>query len=290
MPARMTGLLEGAQGHRTKVGEFVSSSWALGADPVQKVRALWHQTKNARVRIGLSRHHPHEVFSIDTRFGTLWFRDNFGDITNLGNLLHRAVYRWRELPDEGVILDVGANIGLAAVWFQHFNPTSSVWCFEPLSENVAMIRRNCPRASIVEAAMGEQSGSVVLNVDPHGVIASAIPTAWKSSNRRLPMRSLDDCDAEFVWGRIALLKIDAEGMEPEILRGARGLLPRVPRVAAETHGQSGHQQVLQILLDTGFVIQDASFVGKTGMVFAAREQVGARREVRRRTIRERDAT
>jgi FkbM family methyltransferase len=253
-----------------KIAEFVSTARELGDGPWEKGRVLWHQTHNLRVRLGITRHHPDDVFRLGTRFGALSFRSNFGDITNLTKVLHQGCYRWRQLPDDGVILDVGANIGMAAVWFAHFNPARDIWCFEPLPENVAMIRRNCPRANVVEAALGEAPGVVSLAVDPGGVIASSIPTAWESAPRTFPMRTLDDCAAEYGWGQVALLKIDAEGMEPAILRGGAGLLSRVARVAAETHGRAGHDEVLRLLQNAGLTIEDASFDERTGTVFAHR--------------------
>jgi FkbM family methyltransferase len=253
-----------------KIAAFVLAAWFLGEGVREKWRILWHQTHNVRARLGLSPHRPSQTYTLGTTFGPLVFRSNFGDITNLPKLLYEGVYRWRKLPDEGAILDVGANIGLAAVWFARFNPGKDVWCFEPLPGNVELIRRNCPTARVVQAAMGEVPGTVALKVDPQGVIASSIPTAWQSAEQVFPVRTLDDCDTEFGWGKVALLKIDAEGMEPEILRGARALLPRVARVAAETHGRAGHDDVLALLRNADFSIESEEFDGRTGMVFAVR--------------------
>lgn len=260
----------------SKVTEFLAASYSLGDGLGGQWRLLWDQTKNLRVGLGIAHHHPREIHRLSTRFGPIWVRDNFGDITNVGNLLHRAVYRWRSLPDEGIVLDVGANIGLAAVWFAHFNPTREIWCLEPLPENVAMIRRNCPHATTLEIAVGEREGSVELLVDPDAVIASTIPTAWESVAHSFRVRSLDDCAAEYGWGPVALLKIDAEGMEAEILRGARQLLSRVARVACETHGEHRHALVLDGLRAHGFAIESETFSGATGMVFAVQQPGTAR--------------
>ena len=175
-----------------------------------------------------------------------------------------------ETTDPDLIVPLGANIGLAPRWFVRFNPARHIVCGEPLPENIEIIRRNCPQAQIVAAAIGDASGTVDLLTDADGVIASSIPTAWNSARRTFPVRTLDDCAAEYGWGDVAVLKMDAEGMEPAILRGARQVLTRTACVAAETHGRAGHDEVQALLRDAGFQITEQRFGTHTGMVFAER--------------------
>lgn len=260
------------RGHRTKALELVSCAWSVGSGPLGKWRALWRQTKNVRARAGISKYSPRTLFPLKTKFGTLWFRDNVGDIRSLGNVLYRGAYRWKKVEEDGIILDVGANIGLAGVWFAHHNPAKPLWCFEPVPDNVALIRRNCWQARVIESALGEAEGTVTLRVDTDTVIASSIPNAWESVEKTFPVRTLDACAAEFGWGPVALLKIVTEGMEPQILRGGRGLLSRVARVAVETHGDDRHAEVLGILRKAGFAIEIESRDHATGMVFAVRQK------------------
>lgn len=254
----------------SRLTEFLHCAVTLGETPAAQARILWRLTKNLRVRLALASHHPAALYRLDTTFGPLWLRDNFGDITNLPGLLARGVYHWRALEGPGMILDVGANIGLAARWFARFNPGRPIVCCEPLPENIELIRRNCPEAQIVAAAIGDTPGTVDLLTDADGVIASSIPTAWNSARRTFPVRTLDDCAAEFGWGDVAVLKMDAEGMEPAILRGARSLLARTARVAAETHGRDGHAEVQRLLREAGFRMVHERFGTHTGMVFAER--------------------
>jgi FkbM family methyltransferase len=254
----------------SQAAAFLHCAYALGPDATAKADILWRLTKNLRAGLGLARHRPDKVYQLRTTFGPLWLRDNFGDITNLPGLLDRGVYRWKGLSGPGIIVDAGANIGLAARWFAHFNPDRPIVCCEPIAENTAILRRNCPRPLVIEAAMGDATGTVELLTDPDNVIASSIPTAWGSAARTFPMRTLDDCAEEFGWSDVALLKMDAEGMEPAILRGGERLLVRTARVVAETHGEIGHAEVLSILNRAGFRILDASYAGTTGMVFAER--------------------
>jgi FkbM family methyltransferase len=227
--------------------------------------------------LNLASYHPSEIYSLDTVFGRLHFRDNFGDITNIVKLLYQGEYKIRALAQQGAIFDVGANIGLAAVWFAHFNPAHRIFCFEPLPENVALIRMNCPRAYVEQVALGAQPGTVKLKVDSHGVMASKIPSPSGAIVDRIgslgeiefTITTVDAFAESHKVNRVALLKIDAEGMEDEILQGAAQVLHRTSQIVLETHGRHRHDWVVDFLKGKGFAIDSASFVGSTGVLFAS---------------------
>lgn len=165
-----------------KVADFVGCARSLGPDAGARTAILWRQTKNLRVRLRLGRYHPREVFSVRTRFGELHFRDNFGDITNLTNLLYRRVYELPRTPASGAVLDVGANIGMAAVWFRALLPGQRIHCFEPLVENTRLVALNCPEAVIHTVAVGAGPGTLELDVDEDAVMATSIP--WRTRAER----------------------------------------------------------------------------------------------------------
>ena len=99
-----------------KLIDYLWSSFRLGESWTGRWQLLWKQTKNLRVGLNLDSHNPGDVYSLRTNYGLLHFRDNFGDITNLANIFHRNTYKVTELAHEGVILDIGANVGLAAAY------------------------------------------------------------------------------------------------------------------------------------------------------------------------------
>src|SRR5262249_55258587 len=160
----------------------------------------------------------------------------------------------KALHEDGVILDVGANIGLAAAWFALHNPGRPIYCFEPLAANVRLITQNCPTAKVVPVAVGAQRGRVILKVDPDSVIASSIPCWWDTSESEFEVISLDEFTSERDIKQVALIKIDVEGMETDVLKGAQETLKHTSRVAMETHGTSRHQEAIRCLRNSGFRI------------------------------------
>lgn len=256
-----------------KSSDFVRCALALGSDFPAKAAILWRQTRNLRMRFGLGRYRPNELFTLRTTFGKLYLRDNFGDITNLTDLLCREIYRLPRAGGEGVVLDVGANIGMAAVWFAVRYPRRPIHCFEPLAENTRLVSLNAPSARVNMVAVGAARGTVSLAVDSDGVMASSIPYARAAEHREVRVIPLDDYVSEQGIEKIAVMKIDVEGMELDVLSGAQLALTRTDQVAIETHGETRHKDVLQRLTGAGFAIERESYSGATGLVFAARPVV-----------------
>jgi len=255
-----------------RVIEYARCAAALGVTVSDKCDLFWRQMKNVRVQFGMTQYDPDSRYKVRTKYGVFHFRDNFGDITNLFKLIYQGEYRFRTLDAEGVILDVGANIGLTAGWFAHHNPDRPIYCFEPLADNVTLIRLNCPSATIQQAAVGAKAGRMTLKVDPDNIMASSIPNPWVTHEVSFEVTTLDQFTAEHSLGSVALLKIDAEGMEDEILDGARHTLRRTHNVVLETHGRQKHETVSNFLRNNGFQIDSESFSDTTGLLFASRIQ------------------
>lgn len=75
------------------------------------------------------------------------------------------------LPRIPVVFDVGANIGLFALWLRRHRPHASIHCFEPAPEPFACLKANAGNFSrghwdLHNVALGPCNGSVSLNYYP----------------------------------------------------------------------------------------------------------------------------
>ena len=253
-----------------RLNDYFLCAVQLGPDAKSKCSIFWKETKNFRARLGLAKYHPDKIYCLQTTYGPLHFRDNLGDITNLTNLLYRQVYRVKAVPHEGVLLDIGANIGMAAVWFRYHNPGKAIYCFEPLPQNAAMIKLNCPDVILETIAVGRRREQITLRVDCDHMMASQIPYPRGTQEMYFQVVSLDEIAESKQLDQIALIKIDVEGMEVDILKGARKTLKRTYQVVAETHSKSLHAEAIDALRVAGFRIDWERFDGITGLLLASR--------------------
>ena len=135
---------------------------------------------------------------------------------------------------QGTVVDVGANIGFITV--RAARAASHVIAIEPHPTRFRYLERNVAlnglrNVTCINCAVGRAEGEMVLyDVDPtlgpRSLDVSATPGRGRCY--RVPLRTLDSLvqDAD-------LVKIDVEGYEEEVLRGATELLGSRPLLVVE---------------------------------------------------------
>jgi FkbM family methyltransferase len=133
------------------------------------------------------------------------------------------------LSPGSVFADVGANLGLYTLWAARIvGPSGRVHAFEPVPDVRERLARNVAlngfdNVRITGAGVGAEPGRVTLYRQPgaSGLTSRYMPGQGPAIE--VPVTTLD---AEFLPAdrSPALVKIDVEGMELDVLRGARRLL------------------------------------------------------------------
>lgn len=175
---------------------------------------------------------PLQVYSREAIGNTILTADVF-DLC-VTETMHRLI-------DPGdVIVDVGANVGyLTSLAAARSGAGGTVIAYEPhptvfklLARNAAQWAQQSGVASVEvhEAALSDQVGSGELSAGPefHGNMGlAALRSASEvSADEELLSVSLRRLDDEIGDRAVGMLKIDVEGHEPEVLRGAERLLER----------------------------------------------------------------
>ena len=130
---------------------------------------------------------------------------------------------------EGALLDVGANLGLFSLLFARRFPKRVVYAFEPNPSTCAALRSNfarnhCAQAQAHAAAAADHDGEVSFQADPHSRATASIGGPVGSGTVTVPCVTLDGFARDRQPGPVALLKVDVEGHEARVFRGAAGLL------------------------------------------------------------------
>lgn len=165
------------------------------------------------------------------------------------------------------IIDVGANKGQFSVYAMSRWPAARVISFEPLRgprAKLALVTRG--RVKIHDCALGAAAGEARMHVasraDSSSLLAlgkrqKAIFKMEETAELTVPVRRLDEC-VKPDFARPSLLKIDVQGYELEVLKGASALLPAIDAIYVEVswaelyQGQAMHEEVDALLVAAGF--------------------------------------
>lgn len=151
-------------------------------------------------------------------------------------LVARVDARYREMIGEKrrpIIVDAGANIGAASLWFGRQFPEARIAAVEPDGGNLSILKKNLEgRANcvVVEAAIGAERGFADLTA---GVPGWAVQTS--RSDEGVPILTMADCLAASGGDAPFLVKIDIEGFEADLFSSNLDWLDQVYVVMIEPH-------------------------------------------------------
>jgi FkbM family methyltransferase len=138
------------------------------------------------------------------------------------------------------IIDCGANIGLATLYFKLHYPDSRVLAFEPLPGCVSLWERNVignrlTGAELVPAAVGGADGSQDLFFAEDSTLGSSISHRPDTTTAACRVRVVRLSHS--ITEPVDLLKLDIEGAEQDVLEelSMRGALARIRRLIVEYH-------------------------------------------------------
>lgn len=130
------------------------------------------------------------------------------------------------------IVDVGGNIGLYACLAARTAPAgATIVSFEPIPENIAWLKGNLAQngaegVTLVESAVGEREGTITIYTSKQsiGTHSASSRNAESGVGTEVPMTSVDAHTAAHGLGPVDLLKVDVEGYDGFVLRGAERVL------------------------------------------------------------------
>jgi FkbM family methyltransferase len=167
-------------------------------------------------------------------------RSHTTDISVLNEILVSAGYDCllrHPLKDPGLIIDLGANIGLVDRWLLNQYPRAEIIAVEPEPGNAATLRTNVEGlpVTIIEACVGASARTVTLHTSSgeHGfTMVGDAPRGTRTF--QVPVITMETVAP----GRqpISLLKVDIEGAEEELFADCSGWIDRVEVLLIECHG------------------------------------------------------
>jgi FkbM family methyltransferase len=176
----------------------------------------------------------------------------------------------RSLSIDGVI-DVGANRGQFTLACRLVHPGVPVVAFEPIPAEAETFRRvhgASPDVVLVQCALGDAGGSATLHLSKSADSSSLLPIGRRQTEIfahtaevgeiTVPVQRLDDLAGNWPGRARQLLKLDVQGYELSVLRGATSTLRSCAYVYAECseeelyEGQPLRADVAAFLTEHGF--------------------------------------
>lgn len=213
-----------------------------------------------------------------TRIGKniVWY-ENAEEFSELKKELYTQHRYYFELDKEDpYILDIGAHIGLATLYFKQIYPEARIVAIEPQPDNFALLSQNMKEnqlkgVQLVQAAVAPKTGEIVLHepLSSQGWRSGTgiIPNGWRGvqPSKEIKVKAVSIMD--YLVEPIDLLKMDIEGMEYEVIRTAGAKLHQAKRVIIEVHPRKEHrkEEIEKILLQNGFKLEffeDKTSLGK----------------------------
>jgi FkbM family methyltransferase len=165
------------------------------------------------------------------------------------------------------VFDVGAADGTPGL-YDVFNDSRHI-LIEPLREFEPDLRRivkNLPNAEYIAAAASSTSGRLVLHIGPHLDLTSTYkisnPKYSATVDREVPCVTIDQIWRDRDLRGPALLKVDVEGQELEVLRGANESLAHCEYILLEVTiydlytGAPRMEDIVGYLAGLGFLLND----------------------------------
>lgn len=173
-----------------------------------------------------------------------------------------------------LVLDIGANAGQYGKSLRALGYRGRIVSFEPLSDAFATLQRaaaNDPLWTCHNLGLSDADGTAVLNVSANSYSSSFLPVSARSvriepgigyvGQQQARLQRLDDMIGEIARpGEAVYLKIDTQGYELNVLKGAVKTLRQVPLIQVETAFSSGYEgqplieDVIRFLRETGYRI------------------------------------
>jgi len=164
------------------------------------------------------------------------------DVSLFAEVLLKAEYDWGLPVHPRVIVDAGANIGLASVFFANKYPEARIISIEPEGSNFKVLQKNMapyPNVACVQAALWNTDRSVTI-ADPGlgqwGFLTMEHSKPGKNARQReVEGTTVSTLMTRFGINYIDFFKVDIEGAEKEVFANPSMWIDRVGVIAIELH-------------------------------------------------------
>jgi FkbM family methyltransferase len=159
------------------------------------------------------------------------------DLSGLGSAVERVSARYKALLSQGkvpVLIDAGANVGAASLWFHRLFPEATIVAIEPEPGNFAVLARNAegkPGITPVKAAIAATAGAVAIADGSTGWDVQTV----RATDGGIVAITIQDALAKVPNGAPFIAKIDIEGFESDLFSENTRWIDDMAMIMIEPH-------------------------------------------------------
>lgn len=174
----------------------------------------------------------------------IWLRFPASDIPTYEQVFMTYEYDFKVGSHPSVIIDAGANIGLASVLFSNKYPNAKIIAIEPEAGNFEILKKNVaayPNVIPLRAALWHRNTEIdICNPDRGnwGFVTKEANTSLpieKPTGQKVPAMTVDRIMEDHDIEHVDILKIDIEGAEREVFSDSSAWIDKVDAVILELH-------------------------------------------------------
>lgn len=158
---------------------------------------------------------------------------------------------------DGLVVDVGANIGNHSLYFSDF--FTEVLAFEPHPVTFKLLSINAELASNVKClnfGLSSSEGSAALVIDGRNMSGARVEKNGHGASTSIQLKTLDSALSAADGRPVRLIKIDVEGHESEVLVGAEATIRNhQPIILFEQHATdfaNGMTRAIELIRSYGY--------------------------------------
>ena len=163
------------------------------------------------------------------------------------------------------VIDIGANVGLFALYMHMLAPVRIIHCFEPAPATVKLLRRNTDHLHNVRIhpfGLTDHQGTAVMTLDPNNTGMNSIcGTPDKENSVEINVYDASAALDRYDLTKIDILKIDTEGSEIPILKSLASKLDSIGIVMLEYHSERDRREIDCLLSQFELFGSNSSMIG-----------------------------
>lgn len=229
------------------LSSFFSLVWFTKLYRLRKKSSKYQNLQNKYFSISLTAFPEKKIF----------LRTYAGDIDIFYEIFYKEIYQLPNESNTSLVIDAGANVGFAALFFLKQMPDATIYCIEPDPDNFIFLKKNLKaeiensKVKIIMAGLSGKDGEMSLERNSFKYNSNLVEAPVEGAVQVLTYK-VETFLKNFVSGKVDLFKMDIEGAEESIFENDVSWLKNVDQLMIEFHSDKIKEMCFEKLLSQNF--------------------------------------